>query len=96
MKKDPFAFLLNQLDTHMPEALRPMSDKLKSSSRQFVEDRLTEFDLVPKSVFLAQQQQLEQALVKIAQLEAKLDALETRALDNAQTTSSQSTSSVHL
>lgn len=76
MKKNPFAFLINQLETHLPVPLRPVHAEIKSGVKHFTQAQLSRFELVPRAQFQAQQQQITQIQSQIAALEARLSALE--------------------
>ena len=73
MKSNPFSFLLDQLEQKLPDSLRPVQAEVKAAARSLLDDKLAQFDWVPRSVFKAQAQLLAQAEARIAALEAKLE-----------------------
>jgi len=73
MRSNPFSFLLDQLEQKLPDSLRPMQAEFKSAARSLLDDKLAQFDWVPRSEFEAQARLLAQAEERIAALEAKLD-----------------------
>lgn len=78
MKSNPFAFLAHQLETHLPEPLRPLPAQAKAAVKQIAEERLAQFDLVPRVKWQAQQAQIAALQSQIAALEARLAALEAK------------------
>lgn len=76
MKKDPFAFVLDQLETRLPDQLKPFHTQVKAFSRQLLQEKLSALDLVPREAFEQQEHLLEQAEQRVAQLEARVAALE--------------------
>ena len=72
MKSNPFSFLLDQLEQKLPDSLRPVQAEVKAAARSLLDDKLAQFDWVPRSEFEAQAQLLAQAEARIAALEAKL------------------------
>lgn len=76
MKTNPFAFLIHQVETHLPAPLRPLHTEVKAGMKKVAQEKLSRFDLVPRAQFQAQQQQIAQAQAQIAALEARLSALE--------------------
>ena len=74
MKSNPFSFLLDQLEQKMPDSLRPVQAEVKAAARSLLDDKLAQFDWVPRSEFEAQAQLLAQAEARIAALEAKLES----------------------
>ncbi|MDO5090865.1 MAG: accessory factor UbiK family protein [Cardiobacteriaceae bacterium] len=77
MKTNPLSFVLDQLENHLPEALRPFNAEMKNASRRFFRERLEPFDLVPREDFDAQGARLDAALARLAALEARIGAGET-------------------
>lgn len=75
MKSNPISFILDQLEERMPEALRPFNQEMKNASRRLFQERFDAFDLVSREAFDAQSQRLDAALARLAELEARLDAL---------------------
>ncbi|MDO4776894.1 MAG: accessory factor UbiK family protein [Cardiobacteriaceae bacterium] len=75
MKSNPISFILDQLEERMPEALRPFNQEMKNASRRLFQERFDAFDLVSREAFDAQGQRLDAALARLAELEARLDAL---------------------
>ena len=73
MKSNPFSFLLDQLEQKLPDSLRPVQAEVKAAARSLLDDKLAQFDCVPRSEFEAQAQLLAQAEARIAALEAKLE-----------------------
>ena len=73
MKSNPFSFLLDQLEQKLPDSLRPVQAEVKAAARSLLDDKLAQFDWVPRSEFEAQTQLLAQAEARIAALEAKLE-----------------------
>ncbi|SUO95173.1 Uncharacterized protein conserved in bacteria [Suttonella ornithocola] len=76
MKNNPFAFVMHQLETHLPEPLRPFQAEVKETARRALADKLSDFDLVVKSELEAQVRKLKATEKKIATLEARLSVLE--------------------
>ena len=76
MKKDPFAFVLDHLETRLPDPLKPFHSQVKAFSRQLLQEKLDALDLVPRDEFEQQERLLEQAQRRVAQLEARVAALE--------------------
>ena len=74
MKSNPFSFLLDQLEQKLPDSLRPVQAEVKAAARSLLDDKLEQFDWVPRSEFEAQAQLLAQAEARIAALEAKLES----------------------
>ena len=74
MKSNPFSFLLDQLEQKLPDSLRPVQAEVKAAARSLLDDKLVQFDWVPRSEFEAQAQLLAQAEARIAALEAKLES----------------------
>ena len=72
MKSNPFSFLLDQLEQKLPDSLRPVQAEVKAAARSLLDDKLAQFDWVPRSEFETQAQLLAQAEARIAALEAKL------------------------
>lgn len=77
MKNNPFAFMRSKIEEAMPEALRPINAEIKSTTRRFIQERLSDFDLVPRQEFEQQQQLLAQAQQRIEALEKRLSELTT-------------------
>ena len=73
MKSNPFSFLLDQLEQKLPDSLRPVQEEVKAAARSLLDDKLAQFDWVPRSEFEAQAQHLAQAEARIAALEVKLE-----------------------
>ena len=73
MKSNPFSFLLDQLEQKLPDSLRPVQAEVKAAARSLLDDKLAQFDWVPRSEFEAPAQLLAQAEARIAALEAKLE-----------------------
>ena len=73
MKSNPFSFLLDQLEQKLPDSLRPVQAEVKAAARSLLDDKLAQFDWVPRSELEAQAQLLAQAEARIAALEAKLE-----------------------
>lgn len=78
MKSNPFSFILDQLEERMPEALRPFNQEMKNASRRLFQERLDAFDLVTREAFDAQGERLDAALARLAELEARLNALDAK------------------
>lgn len=78
MKSNPLNFILDQIEARMPEVLRPLNAEVKKASRRLLQEQLQVFDLVPREVFEAQEARLAAAQRRLAELEARLDALENR------------------
>lgn len=76
MKSNPFAFFVNQLENHLPEPLKPFQREVKETAKRVINEKLGDFDLVPRAEFTAQAQRLAEAQAKVAELEARLAALE--------------------
>lgn len=76
MKSNPFAFVLDQIETRMPEPLKPFQAEVKNFSKRVLQEKLNDLDLVPRSEFEQQQQLLSAAQKRIADLEARIAALE--------------------
>lgn len=76
MKTNPFSFFLNQVETHLPESLRPFSSEVKTFSRKMLEERLADLDLVPRAEYDQQVQLLAKAEQRLRELETRLEALE--------------------
>lgn len=73
MKTSPFAFLADQLESRLPEALRPVRQEIKNASRRMMDAQLERFDLVPRAEFEAQHATLQALKARIAALESRLE-----------------------
>lgn len=78
MKNNPFAFFIHQLETHLPEPLKPFQAEVKETAKRVISEKLGDFDLVSRAEWHAQNQALEQAEARIVALEARLSALENK------------------
>lgn len=76
MKKNPFAFFISQLTSHLPEPLQPFQAEIKETAKRVVNEKLCDFELVARAEFEAQIQQLVEAQERIAALEARIANLE--------------------
>lgn len=78
MKKNPFAFIASQIEANLPESLRPLSDEAKQMVRGVINEKLAQFDLVPREEFAQQERLLARAEQRVAELEARVAELEQR------------------
>ena len=84
MKTNPAEFFFDQLQDKLPNALRPFASEARQLGKRFVKHNSEQLDLVSREEFLAQQAQLDAALQRLAELEAKLAALQSRPRPEAQ------------
>lgn len=75
MKTNPFAFLANQLESRLPEPLRPIHNEIKKAAQRAVQAPLEQLDLIPRAEFDAQSRELHTLERRIAELENRLAAL---------------------
>lgn len=68
--------IANRLANALPPQVAPLRDELKSNFKAVLQSQLTELDLVPREEFEATREMLNQTRMRLAELEARLDALE--------------------
>ncbi len=76
MKRDPFAFVFDRLETHLPDPMKSFHNQVKTFSQKRMQEKLAELDLVPRSEFEQQEILLQKAQQRVAELEARIAALE--------------------
>lgn len=78
MKNNPFDFLRDQLESHLPPAAQPLHDKIRGFSKRFA-GNYGESDWVPRVVFDEQAAALSEAQERLRQLEMRINQLERNA-----------------
>lgn len=68
--------IANRLANALPPQVAPLRDELKHNFKAVLQSQLTELDLVPREEFEATREMLNQTRTRLAELEARLDALE--------------------
>lgn len=72
MKNNPLSFIADKIEQNLPEALRPLHAEMKKTARRVAEAPFEKLDLVPKSEFERQSEELQALKARIAALEAQL------------------------
>ncbi|QGG79336.1 accessory factor UbiK family protein [Litorivicinus lipolyticus] len=73
---EPFQQLSEQLMQRMPEPMRQLSEQAQTQVKETMAQGLASLDLVSRDEFEAQTQLLARADARIAELEARLSALD--------------------
>lgn len=68
--------MANRLANALPPQVAPLREELKANFKAVLQSQLADLDLVPREEFEATRDMLVHARTRLAELEARLDALE--------------------
>ena len=82
MNKDSIESLATKLAESLPEGLRSVRDDLETNFRSVLRTGIGKLDLVTREEFEVQQAVLARTREKLESLEAKLEGLENKSMEN--------------